>query len=87
MPSVSSIAVVVVAILFIVLLVKLLRTPLRWAWKFLINALSGVIILFLTNFFGSLLGFSLDITWLNAIIAGLLGFPGVLLMLAIKYLF
>lgn len=87
MPSVSTIAVLVIAILFLVLFIKLLRTPLRWAWKLLINALSGFIILFLTNFLGSLLGFSLDITWFNAIVSGLLGFPGVLLLLAFKYLF
>lgn len=83
----ATIVAIVIAIIFLVLLIKLLKTPLRWAFKLLINAISGVIILFLTNVLGGLIGFSLDITWLNAIVAGLLGFPGVLLLLAIKYLF
>lgn len=83
----GSIVAIVIAVLVVWLLIKLLKTPLRWAWKFLINAASGVIILFLTNLLGGVFGFSLDITWLNAIVAGLLGFPGVLLLLAIKYLF
>lgn len=86
MPGFSTVAVVVIAILLIILLIKLLKTPLKWLWKFLINALTGVIILFVTNLLGSVLGFSLDITWLNAIVAGLLGFPGVLLLLVIKYI-
>ena len=83
----ATIVAIVVAFIFLVLLIKLIRTPLRWALKLLINAISGVIILFLTNMLGGLIGFSLDITWLNAIVAGLLGFPGILLLLAIKYFF
>lgn len=86
MPT-ATIAAIIIGIIFLVIIIKLLRTPLRWAFKFLINAVSGVIVLFLTNILGGLIGFSLDITWLNAIVAGLLGFPGVLLLLAIKYLF
>ncbi|NLW64625.1 MAG: pro-sigmaK processing inhibitor BofA [Clostridiales bacterium] len=83
----ATIVAIVIAFIFLILLIKLIKTPLRWALKLLINAISGVIILFLTNVLGGLIGFSLDITWLNAIVAGLLGFPGILLLLAIKYLF
>ncbi|NCC67250.1 MAG: pro-sigmaK processing inhibitor BofA [Clostridia bacterium] len=83
----GTIIAIVIAGLIVWLLIKLLKTPLRWAWKLLIHAASGVIILFLTNLLGGVFCFSLDITWLNAIVAGVLGFPGVLLLLAFKYLF
>lgn len=87
MTSFTTIAVVATAILFLIVFIKILSTPLKWVWKFLLNALSGLILLFLTNLLGTALNFSLDITWLNAIVSGLLGLPGVLLLLAIKYFF
>lgn len=87
MPSFTTIAVLAFVILFIVVFIKILKTPLKWVWKFLLNALSGLILLILTNLLGSALNFSLDITWLNAIVSGVLGLPGVLLLLAIKYFF
>lgn len=87
MPSFPTIAVIAIAVLFLVVFIKILSTPLKWVWKFLLNALSGLILLFLTNLLGTALNFSLDITWLNAIVSGILGLPGVLLLLAVKYLF
>ena len=69
-----------------ILLLKLLSTPLRWAVKLLFHAAAGFVTLFLLNFFGSVIGISLTITWVSALVAGLLGLPGVLLLLALQYL-
>ena len=85
--SAGTITAIIIGLLFLVLFVKLLKTPLKWAWKLLINMIGGFFILVLVNLLGGLIGFSLDITWLTAIVAGVLGFPGVLLLLAVKYLF
>ena len=41
--------------------------------------------LFLVNFFGSYLGISLEMSWLNAIVSGVLGVPGVVILLLFKY--
>lgn len=82
-----TIIAIIIAIAVIVLLFKILKTPIKWAWKLLIHAGVGVLMLWLTNILGGIFGLSLDITWLNSIVSGILGFPGVLLLLAIKYLF
>lgn len=81
-----GIAAVIVGVLLIWLLFKILKTPLKWAWKLLLNALSGFVALFVLNLLGGLVGLSLDVTWLNAIVVGILGLPGVLLLLIVKYL-
>ena len=60
--------------------------PLRWAVKLLLHALVGFAALFLLNFFGASLGISLELTWFNAIVTGVLGVPGVLLLLIFQYL-
>jgi inhibitor of the pro-sigma K processing machinery len=81
------IALIAVGIGLLTILFKLLKTPLRWAMKLLLNAVVGFVALFVLNFFGSFIGLSLGVNWLNAIVTGVLGVPGVILLLLVKYLF
>lgn len=78
--------IVVLAVIAIVVVVRLLSAPIRLAGKLLINALAGFVVLFLLNFVGGIVGLSLGINWINAIVVGILGAPGVVLLLLIKYL-
>ena len=65
---------------------KLLKKPLGLAVKLLLNALCGSVFLFIFNVLGSFFELSLGVNWLNAIVAGVLGVPGVVLLLLLKYL-
>ena len=85
--SYLTIGVIVVCILLVVLLFKIIKTPLKWAFKLLINAASGFIALVILNFFGGIVGLSLTVNLINCLVAGILGLPGVVLLLLIKYLF
>ena len=76
-----------IAVGLLVLLFKLLGKPLRWLAKLFINALLGFVALFLFNFFGDFVGLILGLNWFNAIVAGVLGVPGIVLLLLIKYIF
>ena len=78
---------IVICIVLIVLLFKIIKTPLKWAFKLLINAISGFFALIILNFFGGIVGLSLTINLINCLVAGILGLPGVVLLLLIKYLF
>ncbi len=75
----------VFAALAVFLLVKLLAKPLKWIVKLLLNALGGFILLLVVNFVGSWVGISLGLTWINALVAGVLGLPGVALLLILKF--
>ena len=68
------------------MLLRLLRKPIRWAFKLLLHAAFGFIFLFILNFFGDFIGLSLGMNWLNAIVTGVLGIPGVILLLLLKYI-
>lgn len=70
----------------ITLLIKLLKKPIKWAFKLLLHALFGFVSLFVFNQLGARFGITLEMTWLNAIVAGVLGVPGVLILLATLYL-
>ena len=78
--------IVVIAVIAIVLVVRLLSAPIRLAGKLLINTLVGFAVLFLLNFAEPLVGLSLGINWVYALVVGVLGAPGVVLLLLIKYL-
>ena len=82
----ETIAIVLIAVLAIFLILKLLTAPIRFAGKMLINALVGFVVLFLLNFVGNLIGLSLGINWFNALVVGIFGAPGVVLLLLLKYL-
>jgi len=71
----------------LLLLLKLLRKPIKWALKLLLHALFGFVALFIFNFFGSIVGITLGLNWVNAIVTGVLGIPGVILLLLLTYLF
>jgi inhibitor of the pro-sigma K processing machinery len=82
-----TVGAVVVCILLVVLLFKILKTPLKWALKLLLNAASGFIALVVLNFFGAIVGLTLPINLINCLVTGILGLPGVVLLLLLKYLF
>lgn len=61
-------------------LLYLLIKVLKWPLKILINGVIGIVLLYLTNLLGAYLGFSIAINWITALIAGLLGVPGVIFL-------
>ncbi len=86
MSTPSVIVVLIVAAIFLVFFFRLIKLPLKWAFKLLLHALAGFVLLFLLNFFGSYLDISLEMSWLNAIVSGVLGVPGVVILLIFKYI-
>lgn len=70
-------------LLLLYIIVKLLALPLKLLLKLVVNALIGAVMLILFNLFGSLVGLSIAVNPLNALIAGVLGVPGVILLLVL----
>ncbi len=86
MDTLSLIVVIAGIVLAVILVLKLLAKPIKFVFKLLINTVLGFILLWLLNFFGGGIGITLELTLLNAVIVGLLGIPGVLLLLALHFL-
>ena len=76
------IAGIAVGIVVFAILGKLIALPFRILWKLITNSIVGAIILWAIN----LLGVGIEITFLKALIAGIFGIPGVLLVLIAHYL-
>ena len=73
-------------ILILYVLCKLLSAPLRLLGTLVINALVGALVLLLVNWIGGLFGLSIAINPLNALITGVLGAPGVILLLVLQWI-
>jgi inhibitor of the pro-sigma K processing machinery len=73
-------------ILVLYILLRVFYFPLKIIGSFLINSLVGGIMLFLFNTVGALWGVSIGINIFTAIITGILGIPGILLLLLLQRL-
>lgn len=83
----TGILILAAAVFVLWLLLKVFRGPLKLLFKLLINTGLGFVTLFLLNFFGDFIGVTLGLNWVNALVVGVFGFPGLVLLLLIKYLF
>ncbi|MBQ8830734.1 MAG: pro-sigmaK processing inhibitor BofA family protein [Oscillospiraceae bacterium] len=81
-PWVIAAAVAALLVIFFIIF----KASLKLAAKVLINAVVGFVLLFVFNGIGSLFGIALEISWFNAIISGVLGIPGVALLLILKWM-
>ncbi|MBQ3424912.1 MAG: pro-sigmaK processing inhibitor BofA family protein [Clostridia bacterium] len=86
MNSVYFILMAAAAVLLLLLFIKIIRLPLKWLFKLLLHAVVGFVALFVFNFLGSYAGIWLELNLFNAVITGILGVPGVILLLLFKYL-
>ncbi|WP_177505468.1 pro-sigmaK processing inhibitor BofA family protein [Anaerosinus sp.] len=66
---------------------KVFVMPVKFIWKFIYNGLIGGIMLWIVNFVGSYVGFEIGINVVTALVAGFLGIPGVVLLIAFKLFF
>ena len=74
------------AVLLLALFIRIIRLPLKWLFKLALHAAIGFVALFIFNFLGSFVGIWLEVNTFNAVVTGLLGVPGVILLLLFKYL-
>ncbi|MDI6871417.1 MAG: pro-sigmaK processing inhibitor BofA family protein [Bacillota bacterium] len=74
-----------VGLLLLVLLGRVLFIPLRFIVRLLFNAAVGGVLLWLANLIGRHIGVSIPINPITALLAGFLGVPGVVLVVAVQY--
>ncbi|MBQ5987379.1 MAG: pro-sigmaK processing inhibitor BofA family protein [Clostridia bacterium] len=68
-------------------LIKLFTKPIRLIAKLACNTAIGYIALLLLNWVGKAVDISLGLSWPNAMIIGVFGYPGLILLLLLKYFF
>ena len=70
---------------FLIALLRVFRTPLKIAMKLLVNTLLGFLALWAVNLTTGITGISLGLNLLNALVIGILGLPGFVLLLLAQW--
>ncbi|NLL80779.1 MAG: pro-sigmaK processing inhibitor BofA [Tissierellia bacterium] len=82
--SVASLLAFLVGLVALYIIGLLLVIPLKFLIKLLINAIIGGALLFIFNVIAGLFGLSIIINPFNALIVGILGIPGLVLLLVLQ---
>jgi len=85
-PTLDIVIAALFALFLIMLLGRVFFTPLRWAFKLLVNSAAGLLLLLLVNYLGAPWGFSLPVNIITVLVTGFLGLPGLILLILLRFL-
>ncbi|TYQ14796.1 UNVERIFIED_CONTAM: inhibitor of the pro-sigma K processing machinery [Acetivibrio alkalicellulosi] len=77
----------IIGIVLLFFLGKFFIVPMKTVLKLLFSSILGAGIIFIINFLGGFFEFNIALNPITAFITGTLGVPGVLLLIALKYIF
>ena len=66
-----------VGLIVLCLIGKIIALPMKLLWKLITNSVVGAVLLWVVNLFGA----GIQITFAKALLAGVLGVPGVIIVL------
>lgn len=72
----------VLLVIFIIL--KILSAPIKIITKVILNGVIGGIIIYVINLIGAGFNFTLPLEWWSAILVGILGIPGAIILVLIQ---
>lgn len=77
--------VLIFAAIAVIVVAKLLAWPVKKILKLAINIALGVVMIILVNTFGATIGITIPFNIVTALIAGILGVPGVIALIIIGF--
>lgn len=84
--DINTIVVYLGCIVFLFIIGKIFVLPIKFILKLIGNSIIGGILIFIVNLVGSLFGFHIGLNIVTAIVTGILGIPGVVLLCFLKFL-
>ncbi len=86
MDLIISAGAAIAGIILLIVLVRFFIAPIRIIMKLCFNTLLGFAGLISLDLFGAYIGMSLGVNLINAVVVGLLGLPGLALLLLLRWL-
>lgn len=77
--------VLIFAAIAVIIVAKMLAWPVKKIIKLAVNVVLGIIMIYLVNTFGMTLGIKIPFNIVTALIAGILGVPGVVALILIGF--
>ena len=82
--EVKMLLIYVACIIGIIIVGKVFIVPIKIIGKLIINSILGVVLLYIINLVGALWQFHIGINVITALVVGLLGIPGAVLLAILK---
>lgn len=82
-----KLAVILLCAVLVLGIIRLFAAPLKLALKLILNTLLGFLALFLLGLTAPLTGFALGLNLFNALVIGILGVPGLVLLVLLQAVF
>ena len=82
----NSIIAYIACIFFLFIFGRLFIVPIKTILKLVVNSILGGITIFIINIIGSIWGFHIGLNLITSIFVGILGIPGVIVIVIIKLL-
>lgn len=76
----------VIGVLIIFAFGKAMLLPLKIILRLVINGILGGIAILIINLIGAPLGFTISLNFISALVVGILGLPGIILLVILKFL-
>ena len=87
METLAIVFLFIAAVMSAVVVFKIAAAPIKLISKLLLNALSGFLLLLLANLVSGFFDFSITINFINCLISGVFGIPGVAFLVLLKIIF
>lgn len=85
MSVIEKVGLALAAVFLIVAVIRLLAAPLKLALRLAVNAALGFAAMWLLNLTSAYTGLSLGLNVFNGLVVGILGVPGFLLLLLVRW--
>ena len=82
----ASVFAYLIGLIAVLIMWRIFIKPIKWLFKLFFNSILGGLILASVNLIGGFAGISITIGPLSALLAGVLGLPGVLLVILLEYM-
>ena len=76
----------IIGVLIVFAFGKAMLLPLKIILRLVINGILGGIAIIIINLIGGPLGFTISLNLFSALVAGILGLPGIILLVILKFL-
>ena len=82
----NTIIIYLACLIVLFIIGKIFYLPLKHIFKLLFNSILGGVLIYIVNIIGSSFNFHIGLNWGTAIFTGLLGVPGVVVLVLVKLL-
>lgn len=74
------------AVVAVFIILKILAWPIKKIMKMVINIVIGGLLLILVNYIGANFGFTIPLNWVTALVVGILGIPGLVILAILQFI-